>query len=553
MSNNTNNIYTKEELFAELEARHIDNHIKSLKDLPSPYTLKDLEKGSKRIAQAITNKEKICVVGDYDVDGIVSSAIMKDFFDNLDYPIDTIIPNRFRHGYGLSPKIIEEIKERFDSDLIITVDNGISSIEAGDLCQKFGMTLIITGHHTVPETLPIAHSIINPKQSDCEFEFKDICGAQVAWYLCAGIKKELNSNIDMSSFLDLLCIAIVADIMPMVGLNHTMVKSGFRALINSKRESIIALLNSLNSPQEICSSDIGFMIAPKLNSAGRLSDASISLDFLLSITQKDAIEGLYQLEVLNNQRKELQNSIFLEAVEMVEEMQLQDDDIIVVASAGWHEGVIGIVASKLVERFEKPAYVLSINTENGYAKGSARSLNEINLYDLLQKCQNQENNILVGFGGHKLAAGLKLNSNRLDDFRILINEIYQNRTIEEDISTDKEIENRDIKDIYLHDIGFELFDIVQNFEPYGLSNTKPLFRLSNINVKKVKYVGKDSAHLIFDIYDKSDMSYNIKAVHFNTRYELYDNQTIDMVFEMNKSTFRGKCSIELFVKEIVFL
>jgi single-stranded-DNA-specific exonuclease len=546
-------IYTKEALFEELQARHLDNPIKSLKDLPSPYTLRDLQKASQRIKAAIDNKEKICIVGDYDVDGIVSSAIMKDFFAHCDCEVDTIIPNRFKHGYGLSPKIIEEIKDRFDSDLIITVDNGISSIEAGELCEKYGITLIITDHHTVPQTLPKAYAIINPKQNNCEFEYSEICGAQVAWYLCAGIKKELGLSIDMSKFLDLLTIATIADIMPMVGLNHTMVKSGFKALINSKRESIKVLLNSLNNPNDLCSSDIGFMIAPKLNSAGRLSDAVISLEFLLSSTQKEAVEGLNRLEALNNERKELQNSIFAEAVDMVEQdNQNIDNEILVVASPDWHEGVIGIVASKLVERYGKPAFVLSINDE--FAKGSARSLDDINLYDLLTQFAQKDDKLLIGFGGHKLAAGLKLKAENIDDFTKSINQIYfENKSNSDDLEDTKENNQKssnNIKNITLEDIGFELYDMVQGFEPYGLGNEKPLFRLENISIKKIKYVGKDSAHLLFEVYNKDNMSLSIKAIHFNTIYELNNNQTIDLLFEMNKSTFRGQCNIELFVRKI---
>jgi single-stranded-DNA-specific exonuclease len=524
----------KEDIVKLLEKRHYDNPIRSLKDLPPPEELKDIVKASKRIKEAMQKKEKICIVGDYDVDGIVSTAIMKDFFRALKYPVDTVIPNRFTHGYGLSAQVIEQI----DADMIITVDNGIGSLEAAELCKEKGITLIITDHHTVPKVLPEAYAIINPKQEDCAFRYSEICGAQVAWYLCAGIKKELQVDINMSKFMDLLTIAIIADIMPMIELNYTMVKKGLKYIENSTRPAVEILLTSLNK-FELTSADIGFFIAPKINSAGRLEDASLSLEFLLAQDTKEAIKGLDRLDNLNNRRKELQNSMYQHAVELVDE----EDEIIVVAHENWHEGVIGIVASKLVDRFGKPAFVLSIT--NDTAKGSARSLNNINLYRMLEACEEH----VLGFGGHKLAAGLKLDVKSIQNFKQAVNKVYVQMR-------DAFVQDNGQDALPLHhaltiesaSIDFELINILDRFEPYGLHNERPLFALQNVEVQSVKYFGKNNAHLLMIIKDQNNY---IKAKDFNTDHHIEPMQKLDITFEIVRNEFRGDIDIELYIKKIV--
>src|SRR5574344_1599153 len=271
---------TKDRLFEILNARHLNNPYSKLASIPSFNNFKDINIATKRVKQAILSGEKITIVGDYDVDGIVSTTIMIDFFNSLGIKVDYIIPNRFEHGYGLSVKIVDMI----DSGLVITVDNGITAYEASLKLKEKNIDLIITDHHTVGEKIPLALAIINPKQEDCNFEFKEICGAQVAWYFCAAIKKELDAVVEMSSFLDLLTLAIIADIMPMTSLNHTMVKQGLKKIKNSKREAF-KLLNQHIQKEFLVSDDVGFTIAPKINSAGRMDDASLALEFLIAKNQ----------------------------------------------------------------------------------------------------------------------------------------------------------------------------------------------------------------------------------------------------------------------------
>jgi single-stranded-DNA-specific exonuclease len=297
---------TKQRLFEILSSRHLNNPYSKLASIPSPNNFKDMQIAAQRVKKAIATKENITIVGDYDVDGVVSTTIMLDFFHTINVKVNYIIPNRFEHGYGLSPKIANKI----DSGLVITVDNGISAYEASIILKDKNIDLIITDHHTVGEKVPYAFAIINPKQEDCNFEFKEICGAQVAWYFCAAIKKELDANVDLSSYLDLLTLAIIADIMPMTSLNHTMVKQGLKKIKNSSREAF-KLLNQHIQKEILVSDDIGFTIAPKINSAGRMDDASLALDFLLSKCQNSAYESLAVLDELNNYRKILFQIIIL--------------------------------------------------------------------------------------------------------------------------------------------------------------------------------------------------------------------------------------------------
>ncbi|MEO1953463.1 MAG: DHH family phosphoesterase, partial [Campylobacterales bacterium] len=329
---------TKQQLYNILLSR-FETQDKKLSHIPNPALLKDATKSAKRIAQAIKNNQKIVLVGDYDVDGVVSSAIMVDFFRQIPYPLEAVIPNRFNDGYGVSPSILN----RIEADLIITVDNGISAIEAGKICKQRGIDLIITDHHTPSEILPDAYAIIDPKLDDCEYPFKEICGAEVAWLLLGLVKKELSLNINMGSFLDVLCIAIIADIMPLIDINRTLVKEGLKAISNSTRPASIIIRDFLNKPR-ISSEDIAFAIAPRINSAGRLEDASIALEFFIAQDTHSAYKQFEILNSLNEHRKETEAETTKEAIDEVDE----DAKVIVVAREDWHEGVVGIVASRLV-------------------------------------------------------------------------------------------------------------------------------------------------------------------------------------------------------------
>ena len=517
---------TKQRLFEILSSRHLNNPYSKLASIPTPNNFKDINIATKRVKKAIECGEKITIVGDYDVDGVVSTTIMLEFFEDLGIKVDYIIPNRFEHGYGLSPKIANKI----DNGLVITVDNGISAYEASLILKEKNIDLIITDHHTVGEKIPHALAIINPKQEDCTFEFKEICGAQVAWYFCAAIKKELEANVDLSSYLDLLTLAIIADIMPMTSLNHTMVKQGLKKIKNSKREAF-KLLNQHIQKEFLVSDDVGFTIAPKINSAGRMDDASLALDFLLSKCQNSAYESLAVLEELNNYRKTLQEDICSRAEKQIK----SSDKAVVVWGEEWHEGVIGIVASKLSHKFKKPAFIFSIN--DNIAKGSARANSQISLYDLISKAKH----LLIGFGGHKNAAGLSLEAINLEEFKDIINkELSQvNDSLHNEFITLGELD--------VSSVDLEFISIIEEFEPYGLENERPIFNVSNAKLLKTDLIGKDKNHLKLTL--NSD-GFIFEALKF------YDNNTnldnnLNLILSISKNEFRGVITPTFLIQEIL--
>lgn len=517
---------TKSRLFEILSARHLNNPYSKLADIPSPDNFKDISIASKRIKQAILNNETITIVGDYDVDGVVSTTIMLDFFKTINVKVNHIIPNRFEHGYGLSTKIVDLINE----GLVITVDNGISAYEASIKLKEKNIDLIITDHHTVGDKIPQAFAIINPKQKDCNFEFKDICGAQVAWYLCAAIKKEMNLDVNMGNFLDLLSVAIIADIMPMTALNYTMVKQGLKKIKSSSREAF-KTLNEVMAKESLVSDDIGFFIAPKLNSAGRMDDASIALEFLLSETSHSANETLSLLDELNNYRKTLQEEISKKADFKTD----KNDKAVVVWGENWHEGVIGIVASKLSNSHKKPAFIFSIH--NGIAKGSARANSNINLYELITKASH----LLLGYGGHKNAAGLSLKEENLEEFKNIINTELRNQ------NEDLHIEPITLGELDVSSVDLEFISIIEQFEPYGLENHRPIFKISNASLVKYDLIGRDKNHLKLTL--NSD-GYIFEALKFNdSNKDISSN--LDLIVSVSKNEFRGEVSPQFLIQEIL--
>ncbi len=511
-----------------LKDRIKDDKYTTLKSLPQPDSFKDIQKATDRIISAIKTGETINVVGDYDVDGVVSTAIMVEFFLDLGVEVNYIIPNRFEHGYGLSPAILENIYD----GIVVTVDNGISAIEAADICTQRGLDLIITDHHTVSDSLPKAYAIVNPKQKDCQFPFKDICGAQVAWYLCASIKKGLNIQYDLSKFFDLLALAIVADIMPMVSLNQTMTKHGLKALSKSNRPAIVALRERYGLT-DITEEDIGFKFAPLINCAGRMSDPSIALEFLLSFDEYEAAYQLDSLVELNEKRKQEQLEIFNEAKKQVS----SSDEVIVVASDSWNEGIIGIVASKLCEKYKKPAFVFSIN--DNIAKASSRSVPEIHLYNLINYCKDS----LIGFGGHKQAAGLKCETKNIAYFKDELNKAITILPKEEKVTL-----YDTIGVLPLEFVGDEVYRLIESFRPYGQENPYPLFTFENLKVLNIIKMGKNKEFTKLSVSNGIDI---VDVVIFNDFEGVDIGETITFTATILKNEFRGETNYNLLLKELI--
>lgn len=522
-------LLAKEDLYDLLRSR-FDSTEKKLSQIPNPSLLHEGERSAKRIAQAIQKGQKITLVGDYDVDGVSATAIVVDFFRQIPYPLEAIIPNRFDDGYGVSPRLLE----RIDADLIITVDNGITAIEAAKICKDRKIDLIITDHHTPFENLPDAYSIIDPKLQSCSYPFADICGAQVAWLLLGLLKKELKLSIDMKQFLDILTIAIIADIMPLIDINRSLVKEGLKLLSSSTRPSSIIIRDFLNK-RVISAEDIAFQIAPRINSAGRLEDASIALEFFIAQDTNTAYQQFEILNQLNEFRKETEAQATKDAIQCVD----LEDDIIVVAKEGWHEGVVGIVASRLVDYFAKPAIVLSINKEN--AKGSARSIAEVNIYELLKKSED----LLTKFGGHKMAAGLGCKTSEIQNLRLALNESAKALPKESFIPKETVLGT-----LASESIDYELLDLLESFEPYGESNPRPTFFIKDAEILTITPLGKDKNHCKILLRQFAHDSQTLELILFRQLLEMPKDRKLTCSYTINKNEFNSRISIQLLINKI---
>ncbi len=502
----------------------------SLKDLPPPSSFKDMDRATERIVSAIENKEKITVIGDYDVDGVVSTALMILFFETIGYEVSWVIPNRFRHGYGLSEKIIPHIE---DADLAITVDNGISAVHAAALCKEKGIDLIITDHHLLPPQLPEAYAIIDPKQPECTFPYEEVCGAQIAWYLIASVKNALGVKVEMMPLMELVAIAIIADMMPLRHINRAMVTAGLQALSKSSRPAIRAYKEHL-SKEQFSAEDIGFFLAPLLNSAGRMEDASHAVAFLLSSNIYDARVRLGRLIDFNETRKQTEAKITKEALACV----IEEDPVAVVSGANWHEGVVGIVAARVARAVKKPCIVLSDNGE-GTLKGSGRTFGTCDLFAVVDKTRP----LLDRFGGHAAAVGLSLSSSRLELFRQTLQQMYEKSS-----HTEEAIDPSIVGRLHFRDITFSLTALMRRYEPFGQGNPVPRFMTTNVRILQASKMGKEGNHLRF-LFEHEGVTH--QGVQFKTDADYENGIMVDIVYTVSENHFRGNTTLQLMVDEIM--
>ena len=518
-------ILDKKEIFKLLYKRQNGEFI-TLKELPYPNTFKDMQKAVKRVAQAIRCNEKIVLIGDYDVDGVVATTIIRELFLEIDYPIEWIIPNRFSDGYGISSKLIN----RVDADVIITVDNGIAANEAAQTCKQKGIDLIITDHHTVPDDVPFAYAIVNQKQKSCNFEYKEICGAQIAWYFAASLANELKIKFNTKELLCITALAIVADIMPLTGINRAMLIAGIEYLKRSNRAFVNALKSKGIIKESLNSETIAFYIAPLLNSAGRLKDASLASEFLFTSSQDEALLILDELLELNQQRKSIEREITKEALKQV----TKNSNIAIVWGEDWNEGVVGIVASKVAEHFKIPAIVLSC--KDGICKGSGRSYGDCDLYSLLTNAKEY----YLKFGGHKSAIGLSFKKEKLPLIKNILN-------LEASNCPKEYIDSSILGTLPFSEIDIELLEILEKFEPYGEANLKPKFKAS-VEILEANDVGETKEHRRYRFRDNTNRV--LSAIEFRSKKTHNKGDIANIVFSLAKNEYNDKVYINLYVEEL---
>lgn len=502
------------------------------KDLVSPYKMKGIDKATARIRQAVENSERIVVYGDYDVDGICSTVIMLKCLEMLGCKADYYIPDRFSEGYGMNEEAVTKLAEG-GYDLLISVDCGITSVKEVNCAAMLGMEVIITDHHTPSSELPEAFAVINPKLDD-EIDVLNLSGAGVVFKLAEALIGD-----KAYEWLELAALATVADIMPLLGDNRIIVKEGLKKLKKTKIKGLKALLDKtgLINKEEITPWHLSFIIAPRINSAGRLEKADIGIELFLSDDEERCMELAETLCQLNNERKSLEDMMCKEAVLKVEnEINLEEEKIIVVAGDNWHHGVLGIVASRLCEKYNRPTVLISFDGDTG--RGSGRSVGDISLYDALFYASSE----LVHFGGHKMAAGLTIERAKFDSFR---NKLCEWAKVNMTESSLKQVCLIDFE-LKVEDINDELLQEINMLKPYGEGNEPPYFALRKIEVDSAYLVGKDKNHVKMNLKPGSLSAVAFKRPEF---FELpYKECYHDVVFCLDYNEFRGARSIQLEIK-----
>jgi len=498
----------KQELIDFLNKNKQTQNEKSLKDLPTPDQLKNNVKAAKRIIDNLFSGKRMLIVGDYDADGIFATTILYSFlkesgFENL---VEYIIPSRLKDGYGLSKNIIEYAKDKL-FDFIVTVDNGIAAVEAIDIANSYDIEVIITDHHTAPKVLPNANIIVNPRVPGETFPYTQISGATVAWYLVAALKKELKSNINISDYLDYVAITIVSDVMPLNDINIPLLKLGLKKIKERKRLFYKLLWNDWVAPT-IDEVSLGFNLVPMINAIGRIDDANIGVKLFLSEDNNEIKKLFNFLKETNEKRKVLSRNYVKEAEKYLNNLNIEISDVIIVRNKDFHEGIVGIIAGKLAEKYQKPAYVLTYNKEKDIWKGSARSYGDVHLYDLT----NKVNDLLLGFGGHKGAVGLSL-----EDKNFLF---FKNRLEKEASLLDKNLfvdRSTIIIDYDLKDIDMEFINFLKLYSPFGQGNPKPKFK-TKVNV----FIEREL---------KEGLHYKVNLI------DDYGNKYIGLFFNIEKEEF----------------
>ncbi len=515
----------------------------TLDSLYDPFLMNGMEEASKRVIKALTNNEKIMIYGDYDVDGTCAAALMYLFLKELGANVDKYIPNRISEGYGMSITSIDYIKDQ-NVNLIISVDCGITAVDEVEYAKKFGIDTIVCDHHKPKEVIPDAVAVLDPLKPNCNYPFKYLSGAGVAFKLARAIGDRIG-KIDMAlEYLDLVALAGAADIVSLTGENRILVREGIERINTNPRPGILALIQSARmEPGNLSAGQIVFTIAPRINAVGRLGDASRAVDLF---TTKDPEEAKYLASVLeseNQERRKIDELTFSHAVDMVEASGALENDLgIVLHHDDWHPGVIGIVASRLVEKYYRPAIMLT--TIDGVAKGSARSISGFNIYQALESCDD----ILLQFGGHEAAAGLALEISKIDEFRTRINAILKSELNEDEVMPEINIDYK----ISLSEITPKFVRILDQFAPFGPGNMRPVFMAEDVEmVYHPRLVGANHLVTCFRMNDNDKI---FDAIGFNLggyvdRIEKNKN-LFDIVFTIEKTVRDAKAYPQIRLKDL---
>jgi len=520
-----------------MEDSQIDSFLHpNIDKLYDPYLFNDMDIAVDRVLKCIDNHEKITIFGDYDVDGITSTTILSKFLTELQIENDFYLPNRLSEGYGLNNDAIDKIAQN-GTKLLITVDCGISGYHEVEYAKSLGLDVIVTDHHECPEQLPNALAVIDAKRPDSNYPFNSLAGVGVTFKLIHAISIRL--GLDRKSYLkylDIVCLGTVADIVPLVDENRLIVHFGLMLIKQTKNIGLKALIEAAGFGDMMNSTSISFGLAPRINACGRLGEAEIALNLLLTNSQGEAQKIATKLNELNKERQDVEKRIIQEVLEMIEKDKLYDDDIIIVASENWHHGVIGIVSSKITETYYKPSVLISI--EDGVGKGSGRSVEGFDLHEALSQCAD----CIDKFGGHEMAIGLSLKKENIEKFKKKLKEVTSKKINKEAVPKLK-------IDSYIHprEINFEIFQSMSLLEPYGEANNPPIFVSKNMKVESVRLLSNDK-HLKLTL--KAD-NILLNAIGFNLGDRIvHIGDKIDIAYALELNRFNNMESIQLNIKDL---
>ncbi len=510
--------------------------------LHDPFLMQDMDKAVERVIKNIKSGKPIMVFGDYDVDGTTGAASLYCAFQKFGADVTYYIPHREEEGYGLSYQGIEVAQDN-DIDLIITCDCGINAFAQVDFANEKNVDIIITDHHTTDIKLPQAYAVLNPKREDCQYPFKGLCGGGVAFKLITAIGNELNIPLDQyEEILPFITLGTAADIVPIKDENRAIVHHGLNMLENVEKPGLKTLVELAGLNGHISVGQLVFSIAPKINAAGRLGDANRAVELLVTDDVDRARILAKELDDENKRRQLIQQAVVDEALYKVNaEADLKNEYALVLANEGWHQGVVGIVASKIKEEFDRPTVIIAL--ENGKGKGSARSIPGFDLYEALTVCKDH----LEGYGGHPMAAGLIVSTEKLSQFKKSFINVANEQLTEENLQSTLTLDC----EITLQDITPRFMVFLDKLSPYGPGNMRPKFAIRNVEISGApKVIGKTGEHLRFKI--KQGLK-SIGAIGFglSSKYEmLITGQPVDIACVVETNEWQGNTTIQLNVRDI---
>ena len=512
----------------------------SLSELHDPFLMKDMNQAVSRIIKAIDNNENIIVYGDYDVDGTTSVALMASFLMTKTDQITTYIPDRYNEGYGISFEGIDYANDN-DCSLIIALDCGIKAIDKVKYAKDLGIDFIICDHHRPGDLIPEAIAVLDPKRSDCKYPFKELCGCGVGFKLIQALTEAYGDDFeDIVSYLDIVATAIAADIVPVTGENRILAYFGVKLVNSNPRPGIKALLKEHKS--EVSITDLVFKVAPKINAAGRMKHASYAVDLLMEKNEEVALKSSEAINEFNNDRREADKRITEEALQMIRENNDGSNFTTVVYNENWHKGVIGIVASRLIETYYRPTIVFTKSGDNFTA--SARSVSGFDIYNAIEACKEY----IEQFGGHKYAAGLTIKPENYETFKKVfeahVKSNIKSNLLEPEIKIDSQLE--------LSDINEKFYRILKQFAPFGPGNLPPVFLSQSLkDTGFAKCVGEDNKHLKLNIYQGGNVKYPCIGFGLGHKLKLVEGKkAFNAVYSLDENHWNGNTSLQFKIKDI---